>query len=178
MTTSELAAREDLICAVLRRVTNERAEPHAHHGDDLDYADDMILDAARRLAAATTNARTVTITLPAPDVNIDSAGVREIAEADYGGNLSVAIRALLAEAVAARTNTDELAQLRLLVRALISEDGRAHARLFALEAVTEAARSWWARAGWPRDALGRAFAALDATEALTPRAERHLKGEA
>lgn len=42
-------ARDKLIKAVLRRVSSERDEPNAHYADELDYCDDMILQAAYEL---------------------------------------------------------------------------------------------------------------------------------
>ena len=41
-------AREELIRAVLRRVTDERDEPHAHFDAQLEYDDERIDDAVRR----------------------------------------------------------------------------------------------------------------------------------
>jgi hypothetical protein len=45
-------AREKLIRAVIRRLGSERDDQaDAHWGDELDYCDDMILEAARELVA-------------------------------------------------------------------------------------------------------------------------------
>ena len=46
------AALTDIIRGVLRLLSNEHSEPHAHLGDDIEYAEDQIVDAARRLVEA------------------------------------------------------------------------------------------------------------------------------
>lgn len=49
MSTERIAATEQIIQVVLRMLSNEHSEPHAHLGDDMEYCEDMLLDAARRL---------------------------------------------------------------------------------------------------------------------------------
>lgn len=49
---SRLQATMDVVRAVLRLLSAEYAEPHAHSDDDSALAEDMLLDAARRLVAA------------------------------------------------------------------------------------------------------------------------------
>lgn len=49
-TPDQLAARERLVQAVLRLLAAERAEPHAHFDDDLDYARDELDEAAHQLS--------------------------------------------------------------------------------------------------------------------------------
>lgn len=46
---NRLAGREDVIRAVLSILAAERSEPHAHSDAEAEYADDQLLDAARRL---------------------------------------------------------------------------------------------------------------------------------
>jgi hypothetical protein len=54
---AEIAAREKIIGAVLRRLTGERQEPHAHWSAELEYSDDLIFEAARELVAAADGAQ-------------------------------------------------------------------------------------------------------------------------
>ncbi len=46
------AARAKLTRACLRRLASEYDDPHAHYDDELEYCDDMILEAAKELVAA------------------------------------------------------------------------------------------------------------------------------
>jgi hypothetical protein len=49
----QAVARERLIVMVLRHLSSERSEQDdAHYGDELDYCNDLILDAARELVRA------------------------------------------------------------------------------------------------------------------------------
>jgi len=48
-----MVAMRDLKQAVLRWVSSEMDDPNAHHDAELEYSEDMILDAARRLSEAT-----------------------------------------------------------------------------------------------------------------------------
>jgi hypothetical protein len=48
-----IAARENLIRQVLRLLSGEREEPHAHYDDEIDHAEELIALAARDLAEVT-----------------------------------------------------------------------------------------------------------------------------
>lgn len=49
---ARVAATTDIVRSVLRILSDEYAEPYAHSDDDAALAEDMLLDAARRLVAA------------------------------------------------------------------------------------------------------------------------------
>lgn len=49
---SAFEARERLISVVLRRLGSERDEQNAHYADELDYCDDLLLEAAENLVRA------------------------------------------------------------------------------------------------------------------------------
>lgn len=49
---ARMQATTDIVRTVLRMLSAEYAAPSAHSGDDVDYAEDMLLLAARRLVAA------------------------------------------------------------------------------------------------------------------------------
>ena len=49
---ARISATTDVVRVVLRMLSAEYAEPHAHSDDDSEYAEDMLLEAARRLVAA------------------------------------------------------------------------------------------------------------------------------
>lgn len=61
LTSDQMAAREDLIRSVLRLLSNERSEPHAHLDADQEYTDDLLMDAAKRYIAQVTPPTIVTI---------------------------------------------------------------------------------------------------------------------
>lgn len=46
-----MLARDQLVTAVLRYLSCERAEPHSSHEAELEYASDMVDEAARQLSA-------------------------------------------------------------------------------------------------------------------------------
>lgn len=50
--TEVVGARERLLQAALRYLSAERAEPHAHSDAELEYADDLLVEAAVAVVVA------------------------------------------------------------------------------------------------------------------------------
>lgn len=113
--SAERYARADLMRAVLRQIGNDHAEPHAHLDADREYADELILAAARALVAATSDSTDcLCAASPTPD--------GPYVWCDVHGTPSSAWTQGVEEG--RRRRDDEVAELQAAVRRLREENQR------------------------------------------------------